>query len=238
MHPARKGAQYDVEDEVVPLHLPIRDNKSLRNTTSEWSLYRMHPIRKGLREIFVKYPLILGTSLKKIRDTIDVLKRNHTDWSYFLTVLRRSSTKNVSNHRKNTSNKCPPPTAQLNVKPAPQIGNASPNLPCVIALNPSTHRNMGQLGDSGEYEVDKEAVLREDTRERNRMLAFESSLLSLNHSRRPQQSQNFSLTRRFVVLDKQQNISIDRHLRGKVFDPKTLNETVRHLIPFDIENMH
>ena len=60
---------------------------------SEWR--RANPVRTMVREIIIRYPHILGTSLALVSERFASAEAAGVEWSAYLTVLRRSSEKHV-----------------------------------------------------------------------------------------------------------------------------------------------
>ena len=57
---------------------------------NESDSYGNNPIRSMVRSIVIRYPLILGTSLERISNRIQVMNEYGAEWSQLLTILRRS----------------------------------------------------------------------------------------------------------------------------------------------------
>jgi len=54
---------------------------------------RFDEVRRLVRAVVLKHPLILGTALEKIQDRLSDLMKVNADWSDFVTILRRSEEK-------------------------------------------------------------------------------------------------------------------------------------------------
>jgi hypothetical protein len=57
--------------------------------------YRDHPVRRLVRDLVLRYPLLLGTSLERMEDRFACAAASGVDWDAYLTILRRSSAKHV-----------------------------------------------------------------------------------------------------------------------------------------------
>jgi len=56
---------------------------------------RSDRVRKMLREVVLKFPLVLGTSMEKIESRLLAMKEAHAPWEDFVTILRRSPDKHT-----------------------------------------------------------------------------------------------------------------------------------------------